>query len=235
MNARHVGERILSIPCSAVAAASTWMGLAPCFDWCFDQERADRTGPVRVVERGGRTSGDGRISGCRSQFGCAVGRDGFGSGAGETAGRAVPTSRPGTARGGHQGRLVAQVLGVTVVGEFKRGKSTLVNAILQTDLCPADADIVTAVPTLIRYGQTPLAVAHFGRSDKEDAPMVDEPVEVDQLVEFVSEAADPDRRRRLQSVEVWLPHRLLRTGVCLVDTPGVGGLESAHGAVTLSA
>ena len=28
---------------------------------------------------------------------------------------------------------------------------------------------------------------------------------------------------------------MLRTGLCLVDTPGVGGLESAHGIITLSA
>ena len=36
---------------------------------------------------------------------------------------------------------------VAVVGEFKRGKSTLVNALLQTAACPVDADIVTGVPT----------------------------------------------------------------------------------------
>jgi hypothetical protein len=36
-------------------------------------------------------------------------------------------------------------------------------------------------------------------------------------------------------VEVRLPHRLLRSGLALVDTPGVGGLESAHGTVTLGA
>jgi GTPase SAR1 family protein len=132
-------------------------------------------------------------------------------------------------------RLVAQVLGVAVVGEFKRGKSTLVNALLQTDICPVDADIVTAVPTLVRYGETPQAVAHFSPAGETGAPTVDESVDVDQLVDLVSEAADPARRARLQSVEVWLPHRLLGTGVCLVDTPGVGGLESAHGAVTLSA
>ena len=35
---------------------------------------------------------------------------------------------------------------VAVVGEFKRGKSTLVNALLQTAACPVDADIVTGVP-----------------------------------------------------------------------------------------
>ena len=55
-------------------------------------------------------------------------------------------------------RLGEQVLSVAVVGEFKRGKSTLVNALLQTDVCPTDADIVTAVPTVVRYGPEPSAV-----------------------------------------------------------------------------
>jgi GTPase SAR1 family protein len=143
-------------------------------------------------------------------------------------------------------RLAQQVLGVAIVGEFKRGKSTLVNALLQTDICPVDADIVTAVPTLIRFGDRPAAVAHRVSADSADqqeqqdlsyqnARLSSEEVDVDRLFELVSEAADPNRRDKLQSVEVSLPHRLLRTGLCLVDTPGVGGLESAHGAVTLSA
>ena len=132
-------------------------------------------------------------------------------------------------------RLAGQVLGVAVVGEFKRGKSTLVNALLQTDICPVDADIVTAVPTMIRYGSPPSAVARLAPPDDLEAEAVEEPVDVEQLFQLVSEAAEPSWRRRLRSVEVRLPHRLLRTGLGLVDTPGVGGLDSAHGVVTLGA
>ncbi|MGZ4492506.1 MAG: dynamin family protein [Nocardioidaceae bacterium] len=132
-------------------------------------------------------------------------------------------------------RLAGQVLGVAVVGEFKRGKSTLVNALLQTDICPVDADIVTAVPTMIRYGSPPSAVARLAPTDDAEAEAVEEPVDVLQLFHLVSEAAEPNWRRRLRSVEVRLPHRLLRTGLGLVDTPGVGGLDSAHGVVTLGA
>jgi len=142
-------------------------------------------------------------------------------------------------------RLADQVLGVAVVGEFKRGKSTLVNALLQTDICPVDADIVTAVPTVIRYGAPPTAVAHLDAADDRpaDAPgageagsrTVEQEIDVDRLADFVSEAGDAGIRKRLRSVEVRLSHRLLRTGLCLIDTPGVGGLDSAHGTVTLSA
>ena len=53
---------------------------------------------------------------------------------------------------------------MAIVGEFKRGKSTMVNALLQTAVCPVDADEVTVVPTLVRYGETPGATAYFEAS-----------------------------------------------------------------------
>jgi hypothetical protein len=137
-------------------------------------------------------------------------------------------------------RLAARLFPVAIVGEFKRGKSTLVNALIQTDVCPVDADIVTAVPTLVRFGEEASATALLqaepvpGQAERSPEPVA-EPVDVDRLMALVGESADPAWRRRLQSVEVRLPHRLLRSGLALVDTPGVGGLESAHGQVTLGA
>ncbi|MBK8077648.1 MAG: dynamin family protein [Kineosporiaceae bacterium] len=140
-------------------------------------------------------------------------------------------------------RLAEQLFAVAVVGEFKQGKSTLLNAILQTDVCPVDADIVTTVPTLVRWADPPMGVALLepeaahDEAGVEAQPGVPErvPVDVDRLRDLVCESADPAWRRRLRSVEVGLPHRLLRTGLCLVDTPGVGGLDSAHGLATLAA
>ena len=140
-------------------------------------------------------------------------------------------------------RLAEQLFAVAVVGEFKQGKSTLLNAILQTDVCPVDADIVTTVPTLVRWADPPMGVALLEPDEVHHTAGVEAPpgapervpVDVDRLRDLVCESADPLWRRRLRSVEVGLPHRLLRTGLCLVDTPGVGGLDSAHGLATLGA
>src|SRR5690242_14261876 len=41
--------------------------------------------------------------------------------------------------------LMSAEVPVAVVGEFKQGKSTLVNALLRTDVCPVDTDVVTSV------------------------------------------------------------------------------------------
>ena len=131
-----------------------------------------------------------------------------------------------------QQRIAEQVVAVAVVGEFKRGKSTLVNALLQTAVCPVDADIVTALPTLVRHGD-PAALTAYEDGEGEGEPVA-VPLPLSALARLVSERGEP-QARRYRSVEVRLPHRLLRSGLCLVDTPGVGGLDSAHGLITLGA
>ena len=91
-------------------------------------------------------------------------------------------------------RLAARLFPVAVVGEFKRGKSTLVNALLQTDVCPVDADIVTAVPTLVRYGEEATAIALLqapGDAGRPDGEPVAEPVDVDRLMDLVGETRGP--------------------------------------------
>lgn len=127
-------------------------------------------------------------------------------------------------------QLGRRTMTVALVGEFKKGKSTLVNALLQTAVCPVDADIVTVVPTLVRYGPTPRVVALFEKPGEE---AVHTEVPLDAIAELASENGNPANARKLRSLEIELPHRLLKSGLCLVDTPGVGGLDSAHGIVTL--
>ena len=41
---------------------------------------------------------------------------------------------------------------VCVVGEFKQGKSSLVNGLLGRTICPVDDDLATSAITLVRYG-----------------------------------------------------------------------------------
>ena len=52
---------------------------------------------------------------------------------------------------------------IVVAGEFKQGKSSLVNALLGANVCPVDDDVATAVPTFIRYGEeNAAALVHDG-------------------------------------------------------------------------
>jgi hypothetical protein len=127
-------------------------------------------------------------------------------------------------------RLVSDEVPVVVLGEFKQGKSTLVNALLRTDVCPVDPDIVTAVPTVLRYGVPPGATAHAVAAGSDESP-IEISVPFEKLREYVTVVRDGGPA--LRSVEVRLDRHLLRRGLSLVDTPGVGGLDSAHGNMTL--
>jgi signal recognition particle receptor subunit beta len=153
------------------------------------------------------------------------------------AGRHLATARGRTDLDAHLGqtrdRLAARTVTVVVVGEFKRGKSTLINALLQHAVCPVDADVVTAVPTTVRYADHPRVVTYVRTEDGGRTDEVEE--SLDDLTALVTEEADPAHPDRLRTVEIGLPHRMLRSGLCLVDTPGVGGLDSAHGFLTLGA
>ena len=153
------------------------------------------------------------------------------------AGRNIAAARGRTDLDAHLGqtrdRLAARTVTVVVVGEFKRGKSTLINALLQHAVCPVDADVVTAVPTTVRYAEQPRVLTYLRTEDGGRTDEVEE--SLDNLTALVTEATDPTDPDRLRTVEIGLPHRMLRSGLCLVDTPGVGGLDSAHGFLTLGA
>lgn len=144
-------------------------------------------------------------------------------------------------------RLQDPSVRVLVVGEFKQGKSQLVNALVGAPVCPVDDDVATAVPTIVLHGAKASATLFLADKellhttvgdeleDVERPPLERRPVPIGELPEHVSEAGNPGNERRLAYAEVTLPRRILEKGLVLVDTPGVGGLGSAHSASTIAA
>lgn len=130
-------------------------------------------------------------------------------------------------------RLASEQIQVVFCGQFKVGKSTMINALLQRAVCPVDADVVTAVPTIVKYAAQPRVTTYVRTDDETKIEERERPLgEIDLLVTEEADPSDPERDR---VVEVGLPHRMLRSGLAMVDTPGVGGLDSAHGFLTLGA
>lgn len=128
--------------------------------------------------------------------------------------------------------------GVTllVIGEYKQGKSSFVNALLNISYCPVDDDIATAIPTVVRHGLEISARAFV--DTREDSASGDAseptPIDVGAIASHVTSMVD-EGGRRLRFVEVCVPRRLLESGLAIVDTPGVGGMSSEHGAATMGA
>ncbi len=119
---------------------------------------------------------------------------------------------------------------VCVVGEFKKGKSALINALLGSAVCPVDDDLATAAVTVVRYGETPSATVHR----REGGESIVEPIEPAAVPDWAQEPVGRDRRPQVDLVEVRIPNPLLEGGLTLVDTPGVGGLNAGHAAATLA-
>jgi small GTP-binding protein len=116
-------------------------------------------------------------------------------------------------------RLDQDRLRILVVGEAKRGKSTLVNALLGDRVLPTGALPVTALTTTLTHGNTAEVEAHYadGRTVRQ--------TDLSVLVDLVTEDGNPGNIRGVNSVTVRLPNALLAAGVELVDTPGIGSIH----------
>ncbi len=126
---------------------------------------------------------------------------------------------------GLRDRLAARRLRVLVAGEAKRGKSTLVNALLGSPILPTGVLPLTALATTVRYGPREVVTADFADGRSQEYP-------VGALDDLVTERGNPGNRRRLRAVTVLTDAALLERGVELVDTPGTG---SVHGHNTIEA
>lgn len=119
---------------------------------------------------------------------------------------------------------------VCVVGEFKQGKSSLVNALLGRHVCPVDDDLATSAITLVRHGDEP----SIDVRRRVDGELLVERVPNNAIIDWVTEAGNPDNAKHVERVDVSLPNRLLANGLVIVDTPGMGSLGAGHAAATLA-
>jgi GTPase SAR1 family protein len=120
-------------------------------------------------------------------------------------------------------RVAEERFFVAVLGEIKRGKSTLINAILGRDILPKAALICTAVPCLIRFGETPKAILHFRDGTRRD-------IDPDDLKAHVTRRNSS--AAHVAECEIEYPLPLLADGVVMVDTPGVNDTDELRRRLT---
>jgi len=114
---------------------------------------------------------------------------------------------------------------VACVGQFKRGKSTLLNALVGEPILPAAVVPVTSLPTVIRSGPRKTARVRKVDGHWQEIPLQD-------IEEYVSEEKNPRNAKRIAGVEVFMPSPLLSDGMCFVDTPGLGSVFETNAATT---
>lgn len=116
-----------------------------------------------------------------------------------------------------QTKLKNKELTISVIGQFKRGKTSFINAILKDDILPVGIIPVTSVVTKILYGSGYASVLFKDGHE--------ETVSLDSLGAFISEQKNPENKKGVSFVNLYLPYDFLKDGLIIVDTPGVGSMH----------
>ena len=123
-------------------------------------------------------------------------------------------------------RLAADRFQLAIVGQFSRGKTTLLNALLGGPYLPMGALPMTSVITRVRYGSRPRAIV------RRRASGLGVEVPLAGVAEYIGTGGAERAELQVTTVEVELPAEILRLGIELVDTPGVGSAIASNTATT---
>ena len=124
-------------------------------------------------------------------------------------------------------RLEKPCFEVAVFGRVSSGKSSLLNHIAGLDVLPVGVTPVTAVPTRLEHGEEATAVVSFSESNPRR-------IDIKQLWEYASEEGNRGNCRHVTAIVVQVPSSRLKSGVVLVDTPGVGSLATSGAAEAIA-
>jgi len=117
---------------------------------------------------------------------------------------------------------------VAIVGEFKRGKSTLINALLGQEILPADVLPTTATLNRVTYSVEPYVQVEYkdGRSER---------VDIDQLENYVTKLTSDaeEKAETVKEATVYYDTEFCKNNVDIIDTPGLNDDEQMTN-VTLS-
>ena len=120
-------------------------------------------------------------------------------------------------------RLRDERLQIAVLGQFKRGKSSFINALLGAPVLPISVVPLTAVPIFISWNAKPFARVTFSTGRSPERCESSDPKELQEfLAQFVAEEQNPHNRIGVERVDLAYPSALLSNGIVLIDTPGVG-------------
>ena len=118
-----------------------------------------------------------------------------------------------------------------IMGDLKRGKSTLLNALIGEMLLPSDVNPCTALLTILRYGPEKRVILHYKDQREPETISIENfqqryvisPTESKRLADQDQEAF-PD----ISHVVVEYPLPLLQQGIELIDTPGLNDTEARN-------
>jgi small GTP-binding protein len=108
---------------------------------------------------------------------------------------------------------------LVILGAFKRGKSTLINALLGEPILPTAIVPLTSVVTVLGYGEHLNIEVLFQNGERKT---ISQP----ELMDYITEKGNPRNRKGVREVDIAYPSEYLKDGVRVIDTPGVGSVYS---------
>jgi len=114
-----------------------------------------------------------------------------------------------------KGKLRDNTFNLAVLGQFKRGKTSFINALLGRHLLPTGIVPLTSIICIIKYAKEPVSKVFF-LDDKEKT------IDIKDICLYVTEKQNPENRKSVLFVEIGYPSDYLKGGVLLIDTPGIG-------------
>ncbi|MCM3729124.1 dynamin family protein [Neobacillus cucumis] len=132
---------------------------------------------------------------------------------------------------------------IVVVGEFSRGKSTFINALLGKRILPSSARPTTTLLNVITHSAEPFIKIHY-RDGKRPAQMIDEgefktlvapkePMQGDKESELAFQK-QVEHFQTISHAEIGHPLAFCQDGVQIIDTPGTNDLDPAREQITNS-
>jgi len=106
---------------------------------------------------------------------------------------------------------------LVVLGQFKRGKTSLINALIGVNLLPTAVIPLTSVVTILKYGDKPFARVVFLDGETKELMVL-------KLEDYISEDKNPKNIKQVDKMIIKYPSSYLKDGVQIIDTPGVGSV-----------
>jgi ribosome biogenesis GTPase A len=114
-------------------------------------------------------------------------------------------------------KILINTFDLVVVGQFKRGKTSIINALLGANILPVSVIPLTSIVTIIIYGKELKIKVYFN-----DGKIVE--IESQSLIEYITEKGNPKNIKNVNKVVIAYPSDYLKDGIRLIDTPGVGSI-----------
>ncbi len=112
-------------------------------------------------------------------------------------------------------QLISNHFNLVILGQFKRGKTTLINSLVGNAILPSSVVPLTSIVTILKFGEKIKCNLFMNDNSEKD-------IHIEVLHDYVTESGNPKNIRGVKCACIEYPLPLLEKGMQLVDTPGIG-------------